>query len=445
MDYLDDAVKMGSTLSSLNEFGASLDLLEEVGKVPQDKRLGRDPLVIAHLKYYSVELKNPKVVPREAPPYTVAIVMALELKVCSEAFATLLSVWCSLRVDDLQSLDPQSIKLTTQGFLARLLRSKTTGPGKRHGALDVFIERSCSLTGVDWLQVGVNMLLEPELQFERDYMIPLPSKGWTGTRKHLAQPRDLSNFMRIVIQGLGTPRREGSGWRLNERMELVPGQLCMFWTGHSARHVLTQITASIGVSKEERNYLGRWQIGRTGSNAYILTMRQTVQKLQKLVVSAIVQGQPFYNEEDLLDSVGSFADARGLIGERIRRRHKVVPLGGDIHELGAETDEIASDADLEQNLENPENAVQSELDQESFRYFYTVSRKTGFRRLHTVGGCNVRAEKCQESVFIQRIADSRVDAVCKHCKFKVSVDEGEEENNSSENDESSSSSSSTSK
>ena len=174
-------------------------------------------------------------------------------------------------------------------------------------------------------------------------------------------------------------------------------------------------------------------------------MRQTVQKLQKLVVSAIVQGQPFYNEDDLLDSVRSFADARGLIGERIRRRHKVVPLGGDIHELGAETDEIASDADLEQNLGNPENAVQSELDQESFRYFYTVSRKTGFRRLHIVGGCNVRAEKCQESVFIQRIADSRVDAVCKHCKFKVSVDEGEEENNSSENDESSSSSSSTSK
>ena len=36
-------------------------------------------------------------------------------------------------------------------------------------------------------------------------------------------------------------------------------------------------------------------------------------------------------------------------------------------------------------------------------YFVTVSKRTGFKRLHLVGGCHVYAEKCQQAFAVSSL------------------------------------------
>ena len=91
---------------------------------------------------------------------TVAIILSLELYVLDKesppyfrglAWAVLVMVFCCLRVDDLQGVLPATMSLTTLGFRAVLGRTKTTGTDRRNHEVSIFIERSVSLSGSDWL------------------------------------------------------------------------------------------------------------------------------------------------------------------------------------------------------------------------------------------------------------------------------------------------------
>ena len=67
-------------------------------------------------------------------------------------------------------------------------------------------------------------------------------------------------------------------------------------------------------------------------------------------------------------------------------------------------------------------------------YFVTVSRRTGFKRLHLVGGCHVHAEKCQQAFAVSSLDGVVFDSACKICKRKLKhiVDESESEESSSD-------------
>ena len=131
----------------------------------------------------------------------------------------------------------------------------------------------------------------------------------------------MANYFRIVLGKLGTPRFQDGYWRQNKAMDLVPGAMLLFWSGHSPRHFLTQAAASLGVDKTKRDFLGRWSIGRTGSNAYLHTSRQVVEEVQHLVRDSIVLGAPALDESELLEDIMHFADKHELVGQRVRRRH----------------------------------------------------------------------------------------------------------------------------
>ena len=104
-------------------------------------------------------------------------------------------------------------------------------------------------------------------------------------------------------------------------MLLAPGEVLLFWTGHSPRHFLNQAALALNVSKERRDFLGRWSIGKTGSNGYIHTARQVVEGVQQEVVTALVEGTGVIDESELLDELAKFSDEHGLVGHRVRRRH----------------------------------------------------------------------------------------------------------------------------
>ena len=221
-------------------------------------------------------------------------------------------------------------------------------------------------------------------------------------------------------------------WVPNEELSLVPETLNLFWTGHSARHFATQAAAGIGISKERRDFLGRWSIGRVGSNAYLHTSRQVVEGIQKEILASLQAESGGYDEEELLEDIKNFAEKQGLIGYRIRRRHKVLPVNPtDPCFMVAEESEDEPDETPGQAQKQNEEAVASSNSSpgtEDLRpqYFVTISRRNGFRRLHMSGACPVQSWKCLEMEEVSNLRVAAFDAVCLNCKRRIQCQEGEE-------------------
>ena len=326
VNFMEDSTAMGSAISLVKETQAALTVLEQAGRVPETNH----PTWKAHLASWQAEFERNSKPRGSAQPYTVAIIISLELFVMDEskdfykrviAWAMLVCCWCCMRVDDLQSVLPETLRVSTRGLTMRMNRTKTTGAGKIHGHVHAFVERGVGFTGNDWLEESFNLMKHDSAIFPRDYLIPGPNRAWSGFSRKLVQPPQLANYFRMVLQSLGTPKFEDSHWRVNWVMELIPGDLCLFWTGHSPRHFLPQAAASIGCPKTDRDFLGRWAIGKTGSNAYLLTSRQMVERIQCSVVDSCFSGGVVYDESELLESIKEFSDKHGLIGSRARRRH----------------------------------------------------------------------------------------------------------------------------
>ena len=192
--------------------------------------------------------------------------------------------------------------------------------------------------------------------------------------------------------------------------------------------------------------LGRWCIGRVGSNACLLTSRQIVERLQYEVYESFFHRGRQDDEGEILEDLKEFADKHDLVGHRIRRRHKVVRLktavlNGVVSWMdpdidNEEIDEAETEKDkkfvLAQDTEVMDD-YEATLRGTHGKYFITVSRRTGFRRLHVTGACHVKAERCQQVVDVERLEGQNFDAICKFCKqnLKDSTDDELEQSSSS--------------
>ena len=327
--YVEERIDEGCSFSCPSELHAALTSLEQIGRVAEDKRCSNDATWLAHMSSWKLEVEASARAPRPAKPYTVAVLVSLEVFVMDVeqdlyfrfiAWTMLVACWTSLRVDDIQNILPETLKVSKRGFTARLAKTKTTGPGKLHGQLPIFVHWEVSLTGHDWLATGMDFIRLESFLFPRDYLVPAHNDAWDGFYPKLVEPPALANLMHKVLGKLGSPRFQDGVWRTNMAMSLVPGDLLLFWTGHSPRHFLNQAALALGTPKERRDYLGRWAIGRTGSNAYIHTAMQVVETVQLDVVRALTGGTAEIDETELLDQLTQFANDHGLVGHRMRRR-----------------------------------------------------------------------------------------------------------------------------
>eukprot|EP00435_Cladocopium_sp_Y103_P067033 s408_g29.t1 len=440
--YVEEQIDDGCTYSCPSELHASLTILEQIGRVPDEKKISNDTMWMSHLASWKLELETNSRPPRAAKPYAVAILVSLEIFILDfeqdvycrfVAWVMLIACWASMRVDDIQNNLPETLRVSKRGLTAKLSRSKTSGPGKLHGQLAIFVHRSVSLTGLDWIGAGKDITLMDSFIYPRDYLVPFHSDSWGGFYPKLVEPPALANFFRIVLGKLGTPKYQDGAWRTNNAMLLVPGDLLLFWTGHSPRHFLNQAALSLGVPKERRDYLGRWAIGRTGSNAYIHTSRQVVESMQLEVVKALTTGSAEIDETELLEEITQFADTHGLVGHRVRRRHtqqldrQIAPLQA----LESESEvEIEEDSGTHQQPEVCE-PVEVQPTGQSARFFVTVSRRTGLRRLHAHNRCPVKSQRCLETFDLNHVEENAFDVMCKICKCRLQSEQGRQDSDSS--------------
>ena len=150
VNYIEEMLKVGAPISLHGELQASLVLLEQVGRVPEHRPLSKDGTWKSHLSAWDVQQEKGSRPRGAAQPYTVAVMIALELTVCNiecdfyrrvVAWIMLVASWACMRVDDVQRVAPEALRLSSRGFSMKMARTKTTGPGKLHGQIFAFVRR----------------------------------------------------------------------------------------------------------------------------------------------------------------------------------------------------------------------------------------------------------------------------------------------------------------
>lgn len=218
-----------------------------------------------------------------------------------------------------------------------LRRTKTTGPGRRAVEVPAYVARDASLSGEDWLGEGCNLYHSEAFQGDRDYFLPGPNKDWSGGAKKFLNLQNLNSYMRYVLSVVKKPLRGGRNamsW-MESGEPFISGEITNFWGGHSGRHWLPTHAANVGIPKEQRDYLGRWQAGAQESNAYVLSAKQIVTSMQRDVNRAICEGHVGLTEGELIEELKRYGEERGVHQRDGRWFHAMLRLAN--HKYGLRT------------------------------------------------------------------------------------------------------------
>lgn len=429
----------------------ALQLVEAVGGVPRGERLGYDSMVLNVVQNLKKQLEVGSPPKKTAPVFTVATVMSLELLVidASEtmvarvlAWSLLIMVWGSLRTDDLLWLDRSRCKLSELGWKGVLLRSKTSGAGRRVKELPVFVHRLISLTGADWMRQGQSLHETASERFPGIQFLCQPRKDGSEFSSKYLQACTLAAWLKWLLLRLKVPTRKQPGWILKPDRFLFNEDWVMRWSGHSARHCGPSWSAALGVPAEQRHFLGRWKAGvETEANSYVLTSRQIVHSIQERIVKCFCEGEPSYLESETFEEIKRFGTERGLDPGAFIRAHNVWLRRGSVVALFQSypllDDTVWRAGFFSEDADQVDTLEEDPVEGKSPRFWVSVSRKTGFRRLHKVGGCGVRPEMVHKSEIVWELSPNVADKRCLICFGK-----GEEKPQSPQSDSTSGSSSS---
>ena len=451
IDYMQHRVDEGCGRTVPESFSVALSMLEQLGRVPEDSRLSEDALWKGHVKSWVAELGVDAPPRKPAEMYTVAMLISLEALVTDEeaaifaralAWVVLCMVWGAMRCDDVQSILPHRMILSNFGLSLTLGRSKTSGPDKPQKELVVHILRTVSLTGRDWLRVGMDIWEEDPFNFKRDYLVMEPTRFWDGVRRKNVPPSGLASLISCLLSQLGTPKAVFQSWDVTPNQLLLPDGLEKFFTGHSPRNFMTSVAAVIGFSRDERAFLGRWSMGTVSAEEYVRTSRQVVFKIQRAVNRTLIEGGPEeFFEDELIDKLCKFAEDQGANPSRIAKRHRVLSivsgrncLGGvyPALEVEARDAELVSDFLDEDHEESVDRIAQKELSlvEKQSKYFVIVSRRAGLKRLH-MSGCHVKPSRCLEVLYLDAVDSGDFDSICRSCKRRMLAESGKDHQESS--------------
>ena len=428
LEYLSFLVQEDAPKGRFLDAAAALSVLEDAGQVASDMKISAAVPWVQGFRSRIAELELSKTKVKRAPPLSVSMLVALELSVVSldaqEYFRAmcwiiLLCTWACLRLSDLEGLDPSRLFLGSRGLRGTLVRTKTTGPGKQVKETPIYVSRRISLTGNDWLRCGFD-LWEGFGHKNRDYFVMCTDETMSRAVPKYATAEKVALYVRQVFINLEAPDKSRfQPWRLKDDVKMFDRVGILYWTGHSMRHFLPTAAAAIDIGKEQRDYVGRWHVNLHQSADYVHTSRQIVLKVQEAVNRSIVVGKPGYDESELIEDYGCFLVTKGRLPKEWVRHHAVwtridgeTVLGGKWPTMDSDVIDAeiwAEHAGQDNIVDEPEktggeDSGEPQEDMEA-PFFVTISRHTGFRRLHKSGCCNTHPWACYKVEYLSRVVD----------------------------------------
>ena len=262
--------------------------MEKAGGVEASKQLGHSRVLCNLVSQATQDLEVDAAPKKQAPLVPLSVVCALELLVCDPsakpfarafAFYKLAKLWTACRFDDLCGLNPASLELREDGLIGLLERTKTRGPGKRVRHLSIFVSAKASF-----------MASAGAFSFCRDYFLAMPNEDWSGVRQVMADYSDAATLSKQILRMLTVPIQEDRKWVRSQQPLILMPEALAYWTEHSDRNWLNSLLAAIGVSPQERNYVGRWQVGAS-VDEYMRAAKRVIFGLQERLISHFLQSE----------------------------------------------------------------------------------------------------------------------------------------------------------
>ena len=195
--------------------------MEHSAEVSRSSMLHSHPSVKNALEEITLELENvTKADTKQALHMPVRLVAAMEELVTNDwaprfvrgcAWVKLIKVWGAMRHSDTTGLKYDTMALESYGLSADLVRTKTTGPGKKVKLVKVFVSKAAYLQESSWLQVGWDLWkqMSTEAAIEhRDYLLPYPNGSLEGCLPRMANyaaasamSNALADFLEVAYEG----------------------------------------------------------------------------------------------------------------------------------------------------------------------------------------------------------------------------------------------------
>ena len=397
LDYLKTRADEPCAKSVLQSAMAALAFMESAGRVPGHKALAtqkalRNGLAELELGLAATTGSAPA---RQAPRFPTQIIVALEEAVMCEAkpaylrayaWWTLVSVWAALRFDDHRGLVPVEVHRRLNGMEFSLLRTKTTGAGKKFARRPGFVSANAFLKQSEWLFTGLDVW--ESFGFEdRDYWLMCPSRDLEAARAIEMKYVQASAASRALLLTLGN-EADGVG--------IVSPEAVPFWTLHSPRAWLPSAAASIGFTADWIDAIAAWR--PKGGEVYVRTTRRRIRTIQEKVADRIRQAEgleDILDEEEIFEQLATYLEKKGveqhdyklMFFQRQTRGHQETARSSEDELMWAE---LMGEEDGESRpLERvPQKAADSTVVKgEPGDYVVSVTEKRGFRRLHQLGRC----------------------------------------------------------
>ena len=179
----------------------------------------------------------------------------------------LVQSWGTLRFDDHRGLLPRDFKVSETGLLAKLTRSKVSGPDKQLNFRVVVIH----VQHKDWLSTGWELLLKGA-PHERDYLLQAPSNNYRGFKT-----KELRYATAFAVQTQIISLASYRG------LKIFQGSTGHCYTPHSGRNFMPSGTAVLEFSEADRDILGGWSA--EGSERYTRTAKFKIAQMQSAIAA----------------------------------------------------------------------------------------------------------------------------------------------------------------
>ena len=195
------------------------------------------------------------------------------------------------------------------------------------------------------------------------------------------------------------------------------------WTEHSERCWLTSCAALLGVSRERREFLGRWRVFSSGDE-YVRTARSVVTQLQREVVIGVLANSADGVRDIGLSELESYlqqcGEDVGVIAEQLR----LLQPGKQV--LPPPISPAEDDCSVPPPAAVPADHQVSDKQavDESFKYFVCITKNRRLRRLHRWGKCSAKPGSTITAFEgYNDLQGVHFDYACRHCWSGGNIDE----------------------
>ena len=275
----------------------ALQWVEKAGGYRGEDAIFYHPSIVRAFDNLTVEAGTLAKAKKQAPRYPFVFLAAAELFATNistpimkriHAGSLLFRSYGTLRFDDLQNMDRLKIRKVGSIYVTELLKSKTSGPGKRNPELPVAISANATLLETDWLLRFLEDLEESN-PGHSDFLLFSSTYDGSSARPKMKTYEESSADTRQIASFLKIPTLRNGKWAMSE--EPVIPQCCIgAIKEHGGRAVLPSMAIFTEPEKSKRDMLGKWLV--TGGSAdYTRSFRANVTKMQTDIIKAVRSGR----------------------------------------------------------------------------------------------------------------------------------------------------------